>query len=90
MKHVINVADERIQLQTRFGDSNLCARCGQPIAHIFIDGKQDRSNRVDTEDDDDNIISYHAECFDLELLGYVHYTTIHILYEVEVRPKLTL
>lgn len=88
--HTINVSDERIQLQTRKGDENLCVRCSQPINKFYLNGKINRGNRVDVEDDDNHVISYHAECFDLELLGYIHVSTIHILYEIEVKPKLTL
>lgn len=87
MKHVINVANDKIQLQTKAADNNVCDHCKQPIKRFYENGKVCRDNREDAENESGDLVSYHLECFDMLVFGKITSVSVSILYRLEVKDK---
>lgn len=60
---LINIIAEEVELNTKAGDTNLCFMCKDVIDSAFYNGHRDRTNRIDCEDEDGDLISYHLECY---------------------------
>lgn len=77
--------DDSIELNVSKADTNLCIVCKEFIATVYRNGKRVRDNRIDCEDEDNDLISYHLRCYDMEFFGHVTEYTLRKEKEYESR-----
>lgn len=79
----VTTAIEDVELNTRSGDTNLCVVCKETIKALYQHGKRMRDNRIDCEDSDGDLVSYHLACYDMEFFGKITEYTKRKLKEYE-------
>jgi hypothetical protein len=67
----VTTAIEEAELNIRAGDTNLCVRCKEFIKPLYKGDHRIRDNRIDCEDQDGDLVSYHLACYDIEFFGKI-------------------
>lgn len=76
-----NLSDNPV-LNIKYGDNVFCDHCGKAIKILMINGRRNRNNRIDCEDNH-KLVSFHLVCYDILTLGLIRSETLIRTWKLE-------